>query len=589
MARDANIPLFLWVATAALAHIMWGGGAEKAAEVLEEQTNLRRFVESIKRHVDLSNRPMEVTFEEFPEDAERDEASKEGEAKEVVEPKDAVESEEQKKPDKPDVNADSDSEKSDKAKEEPDKPDAKQKVQPDKPPPEKKAEEKKKEPPKPLKDPNPQLTTSSRVAVEQHVEDKNQEDNPNARFIGKYANKVEHETRARITSTDENDPSPTPGTTHRGPTDDPGNATTTDVAQSSDAEGDPDEAPSETEQESDGKEASMASSPAAYKAGEQAMPGIGQQPLVGKAQAATKGQQARAAQAAQEASPETLEAPNGAWYMKPAAEARAEQRARQARKQQKARKGGRVGHAHQLGTLDTTPGGLNPNLNASQALAAIGQDQLKQERLADGERRRSKHRGSWRAVGLERWKSALENYVAGVQPGNQTALNTAHSPFASYLNRIHRRLHPQFAERVLAQLDELPNDHPMNNRSLRTDLEIVLSAEDGRVVRMGVIRSSGVTAFDIEPLESVQRAAPFGPPPREIVSPDGNVYLQWGFHRDPIYACSTFAARPFLLRVAPKSAPPAPPEEKDPPKDERPMDGKRHGRATPSRKDNSDG
>jgi TonB family protein len=129
-----------------------------------------------------------------------------------------------------------------------------------------------------------------------------------------------------------------------------------------------------------------------------------------------------------------------------------------------------------------------------------------------------------------------------------------------------------FADDFLSSLDQLPRDHALN-QDLRTFLEIVVSREDGRLVRMGVTRASGSTAFDVGALESVQRASPFGPPPKEIVSPDGNVYLHWVFHRNPVYACSTYFARPYLLRVAPTPAPqppaPAPPAE--------PEEGRRHG------------
>jgi hypothetical protein len=50
---------------------------------------------------------------------------------------------------------------------------------------------------------------------------------------------------------------------------------------------------------------------------------------------------------------------------------------------------------------------------------------------------------------------------------------------------------------------------------------------------MGVVKTSGATDFDLGVLESVSRAAPFGPPPPETVSPDGNVYLHWQLRRDP--------------------------------------------------------
>ena len=47
MARDPNIPLFLWVAAAIVAHLTWGGGAEQVAEVFEERADVRRFAASV--------------------------------------------------------------------------------------------------------------------------------------------------------------------------------------------------------------------------------------------------------------------------------------------------------------------------------------------------------------------------------------------------------------------------------------------------------------------------------------------------------------------------------------------------------------
>ena len=67
-----------------------------------------------------------------------------------------------------------------------------------------------------------------------------------------------------------------------------------------------------------------------------------------------------------------------------------------------------------LGAQGTTPGGVNLNLSPRMAYAAVGQDRLTKERQADAERRKSAHRGSWRAVGIERWRAAIENYVASV-------------------------------------------------------------------------------------------------------------------------------------------------------------------------------
>ena len=81
----------------------------------------------------------------------------------------------------------------------------------------------------------------------------------------------------------------------------------------------------------------------------------------------------------------------------------------------------------------------------------------------------------------------------------------------------------------------------------------MLNKNTGKIVRMGVTKTSGVTAFDIVALSSVDRAAPFGKAPDVIASPDGNVYLHWEFHRDPFDACTTRNARPYILKHAPKS------------------------------------
>ena len=170
--------------------------------------------------------------------------------------------------------------------------------------------------------------------------------------------------------------------------------------------------------------------------------------------------------------------------------------------------------------------------------------------------------------------------MPSVKPGNQTALNSARVPFAGYLNMVHNRLHPIFADGFLASLSELPASHPMNDQNLVTHLEIVLDKDEGRIQRMGVTKSSGVTAFDVSALASVDRAQPFGAPPREIVSPDGNVYFHWEFYRIPQYACSTYYAHPYILKTAPKPAPgtPGPAPEAPPSEDYKPPPaGERHG------------
>ena len=551
MPRDSQIPLFLWIATAILVHLLWGGGAEHAATQIEQTLDIGRFARSVRQHVRLTTQTLEVVLDDSNTDPEDEPEAVEPDQSEPEEPEEDSESSEQvpdtktPTPPKPETPPQPDPPEKEKEQLEEEK---KKEEEEEK----KKKEEEEAEKERQLRE---LLKLKQRVAVRQHVEDKNQKDNPDAEFLGEHANRVKEQTQARITSTEQNDPNPTPGGHHAGPDPAPGNSSDTRVGQLEDSEGDPDRAPSQTSEDSGATApASVAQAPPRAGAPER-LPE--QSRVVPQA-----GQEARAAAQAQDPVAATLTSPGGNFSISREQLAAQEQRARKARqriagRQQRNDPTGLLG----LGAQGLTENGINLNLSPSTAVAVIGQDQLRQELARDGERRRSEHRGSWKETNFQKYQSAIENYVAGVKPGNQTALNTAHSPFANYLNAIHQRLHPVFADRFLSSLDRMPNDHPLNDMEMKTNLEIVLRPDDGRIVRMGVTKASGVTAFDIGALESVRKASPFGSAPSSIVSPDGNVYLHWEFHRQPQYACSTYFARPYLLKAKPKSVPPklAPP------------------------------
>jgi hypothetical protein len=426
-----------------------------------------------------------------------------------------------------------------------------------------------------------------RIAVEQQVEDKNQS-NPDAEFLADNANVAREQTQARITSTDQNDANPTPGGNHQGPTSNPGDSHLNEIGQSEDREGEAGRAPGQT----GGGDATYAQSEPPPRAGtEVARAETSRGDRNGRLSAlpapdargeGRRGQKAQTALPHRDAMPDLATAEGGSYSVAEAQKAQQERDKRLAQKKQlPAPKG--VQNPTQflgLGARGTTQNGINLNLTHGSAIAAVGADQLAGEIQADGERRRAKHRGSWRSSGIERWRSAIENYVPHVKLGNQTALNAAQAPFASYLNRIHNRLHPIYAGDFLDHLSSLPAGDPHNNLSRSTHLEIVLSRVDGSIVDMGVMKTSGLTAFDLGVLDSAQKAAPFGTPPASIVSPDGNVYLHWEFHRDPRYACSTYFARPKMLKVQPKSAPPPQPEPRQPAE---PEEKQQHGRVDADR------
>jgi TonB family protein len=169
------------------------------------------------------------------------------------------------------------------------------------------------------------------------------------------------------------------------------------------------------------------------------------------------------------------------------------------------------------------------------------------------------------ASDLERWtaawrvkrRDALSGYRSSVT-GNDTRLGVSIKPFASYLNRVHERLHPVYADSALACLDTLPQQAPFNRADLTTLVELVLEPNSGKLEKLGVVRSSGVETFDVTVLDAIERAAPFGAAPRETISKDGRVYVHWEFGRG-LVACSPLGARPFLVGGPAGESPPTAP------------------------------
>src|SRR6478735_7482824 len=136
MRREASIPLFLWAASAILAHLLWSGGADQAARLIDERLDVASFAAGIRSHVRGAVAPpieIAINDESAPDEAKPDEKKPE-----------PVPVPEEKKP-------------------EPPKP---ERVLPATP-----AEE-----PKPI----PQLDLPKKIAVTQHVEDEHQKDNPDA-------------------------------------------------------------------------------------------------------------------------------------------------------------------------------------------------------------------------------------------------------------------------------------------------------------------------------------------------------------------------------------------------------------------------
>ncbi len=569
MSRDANIPLILWVMTAIVVHMAGGEGAGEMAQVAQDRAELR----ALSRGVRMQLHPADTTIEVLTDDATP--TLDQQVAPPVVEPE-KPEKAEDTPPDKDAIPVPPPPPPKPKVEEK--KPDEKKAIE-EKKPEEKKPEEKKPEPllPVPLPPPTPPPPPppplppqSNRIAIKQNVA-KDQPDNATAARIADEANTVAEETMAKLRARDQDDPNPSPGKAiEKGPKDEPGNHDHDKVADSEDKKGDPNHAPGEAKPSSTTIERNNPAPNAPPK-----MATNGPPPGAGRAGPKLGGGPAPAAVppspgGAGPASPQVVAGVNGGYTLNP----------ENPGGDGKSRRAGKKRVTAFQNPVHPSATGFNQggiNLSRQAFENAVGPDKLKAERAADGAARRSAHRGSFEGNKFERWRAAIENYDPSVKPGNQTSLNAARVPFATYINAIHNRIHPIFAEEFLASLDSMPKGAAMAAADLVTHLEIVLSKDQGRIVHMGVTKASGVTAFDIVALDSVSRGQPFGKAPDAIVSPDGNVYLHWEFHRDPFDACSTRNASPFLLATAPKGAPKpvAPPRRggMGAPRDENPVPG----------------
>lgn len=146
---------------------------------------------------------------------------------------------------------------------------------------------------------------------------------------------------------------------------------------------------------------------------------------------------------------------------------------------------------------------------------------------------------------------AAFGYQSVISPSNLRPIGDAAVPYAHYLNQLHKKLHPFFTDGFLAGADRRPAGDASHDPALRATVELVLDGETGRIVRRGIVDTSGLTFFDAGALMSIERAAPYGEAPPVIRSPDGNVYLHWELRRDAM-ACTTLGIHPYLLKSPPR-------------------------------------
>lgn len=184
-------------------------------------------------------------------------------------------------------------------------------------------------------------------------------------------------------------------------------------------------------------------------------------------------------------------------------------------------------------------------MNMAQAESVIGRksQNAREEKVAQkGPRLLANFEQSQEAL-----KASLENFIYEIKPGNHTAVNAVANPAASYLTRIHNRIHVRWADDYLMYLDtQVDRSSPLQDSKLLTTLEYVIDAKTGALERVNIVKTSGNLQYDAAAVTVSMAAGPHPSPPSEAISHNGKVYVHWQFARDQ-RQCGTYGASIFLL------------------------------------------
>jgi TonB family protein len=383
----------------------------------------------------------------------------------------------------------------------------------------------------------------SKHAITQKSDDPNVETPDNARFIAEENRRVEQETVANQRTTAELDEQPTASAKSRDQ-DLTGNAETEDVQQLQDVHGEDSRNPTAKEAREKPDE------PSKMGHGEKSDPAVAQSPKQGGSEAKEEVPQQVAAGSERVGGEEqTVVVNDGAGTIRIRRAPQGVGPGNQGGEQQQ---GSRGRDSREVGARSGQAANLK--LSFSQFESTFGSEELRRERDAYLEQRRTQAKGGRNEEQWKKFRAAVENYVDQVKPGNQTALNAAASPFAAYLAAVHRNIHREFAMKFLRSLPLAGG--PFADPNLRTRLSIVIN-QDGSLYQVGVIQTSGFTPYDYGAWNAVTKAAPFPEAPKKILSGDGRVYVHWDFYNNE-RQCGTFNAEPYILPMPDRKEPPPP-------------------------------
>jgi|JI10StandDraft_1071094.scaffolds.fasta_scaffold284164_2 TonB family protein len=119
-------------------------------------------------------------------------------------------------------------------------------------------------------------------------------------------------------------------------------------------------------------------------------------------------------------------------------------------------------------------------------------------------------------------QSMTSNYLPEISIGSETLLNTKEFAFHTFYIRMKREIegfwHPDRALSV---------NQAMHGTYI-TSVTVVLD-EQGYLIQTHIYKSSGIVQLDKEAIDSIEKASPFPNPPKELMSDDKRIRVNWNF------------------------------------------------------------
>ncbi len=135
----------------------------------------------------------------------------------------------------------------------------------------------------------------------------------------------------------------------------------------------------------------------------------------------------------------------------------------------------------------------------------------------------------------------MNDYLRDIEEGDATGLNTRAFKYATFYNRIKRKVSRHWQPALTHRLRD-PTYAIYGYQSRYTILHVVLD-ENGRLKQSEIQRSSGVEFVDLEAVSAIMKAAPFPNPPQGIVEEDGTISFPFGFYFEMSRTGTKFSGR----------------------------------------------